>query len=172
MADELLEYYNRELTFIRRLAAEFAEAAPQDRRPAPAQPRRRAEDPHVERLIEAFAYLTARIRHKLDDEFPEITESLLDVLYPHYLAPIPSMAIVQFELDPEQVQLTDGLHDPAPHRAGDRADRGRAVPVPDLLPGDALADRGASRPSLAQAPFAGPEHAVLGGRGLGAPPGA
>src|SRR5262249_17693019 len=66
------------------------------------------EDPHVERLIEAFAYLTARVRHKLDDEFPEITESLLGVLYPHYQAPIPSMAIVQLELDPEQNELTAG----------------------------------------------------------------
>src|SRR5439155_1678832 len=55
-----------------------------------------SEDPHVERLIQAFAFLAARVHHKLDDEFPEITEALLNVLYPHYLAPIPSMSIVQF----------------------------------------------------------------------------
>lgn len=54
------------------------------------------EDPHVERMIEAFAFLTARIGLKLDDELPEITESFLNVLFPHYLSPIPSMAIAQF----------------------------------------------------------------------------
>jgi len=56
----------------------------------------KVEDPHVERIIEAFAFLTARIGLKLDDELPEITESFLSVLFPHYLAPIPSVAIAQF----------------------------------------------------------------------------
>jgi len=100
MVDELLPYYNRELSYIRRLAAEFAEAHPkiagrlrlsQDA----------IEDPHVARLIEAFSYLTARIRRKLDDDFPELTEALLNVLYPHYLAPVPSMAIVQMNCAPD-----------------------------------------------------------------------
>ena len=108
MGDELLVYYNRELTYIRRLAAKFAEAHPKIAERLRLSPDDASDDPHVERLIEAFAYLTARIRHKLDDEFPEITASLLDVLYPHYQAPIPSMAIVQLKLDPEQVQLTTG----------------------------------------------------------------
>ena len=56
----------------------------------------RVEDPHVARLIESAAFLNARIRHKLEYDFPELTDALLGVLYPHYLAPIPSMAIVQF----------------------------------------------------------------------------
>jgi len=68
----------------------------------------KCEDPHVERMIEAFAFLAGRIRLKIDDEFPEITESLLNVLYPHYLAPIPSMSIVQFALDRGQGKLTTG----------------------------------------------------------------
>ena len=108
MGDELLVYYNRELTYIRRFAAKFAEAHPKIAKRLRLSPDDASGDPHVERLIEAFAYLTARIRHKLDDEFPEITASLLDVLYPHYQAPIPSMAIVQLRLDPEQAQLTTG----------------------------------------------------------------
>ena len=168
MADELLEYYNRELTFIRQLAAEFAEAHPKIAERLRLSPDDAADDPHVERLIEAFAYLTARIRHKLDDEFPEITASLLDVLYPHYLAPIPSMAIVQFKLDPEQVQLTTGYTIPRAHGARDRADPGRAVPVPDVLPGHALADRaeaGQPRPGARsparQPPSLGEAAAVL-----------
>ena len=112
MTEELLPYYNRELSFIRRLAAQFAEEHPKIAGRLRLGPES-SEDPHVERLIEAFAYLTARIRHKLDDEFPEITESLLGVLYPHYQAPIPSMAIVQFELDPGQNELTTGHTVPA-----------------------------------------------------------
>ncbi len=95
MIDPLLPYYNRELTYIRKLAGEFAEAHPK------IAGRLRmtgdvVEDPHVSRLIEAFAFLNARVRHKIDDSFPELTDALLGVLYPHYLAPIPSMAIVQF----------------------------------------------------------------------------
>jgi type VI secretion system protein ImpG len=108
MSDELLPFYNRELTYIRRLAAQFAEANPK----IAGRLRMGAdvnEDPHVERLIEAFAYLTARVRHKIEDDFPEITESLLGVLYPHYQAPIPSLTIVQFELDPAQDELTAGV---------------------------------------------------------------
>ncbi len=100
MADELLPYYNRELTYIRKLAAEFGEAHPKIagrlRLSADA-----VEDPYVGRLIEGFAYLNARVRYKLDDDFPELTDALLGVLYPHYLAPIPSMAIIQFDCQPD-----------------------------------------------------------------------
>ena len=107
MSDELLPYYHRELAFIRRLGAEFAEAHPKIAGRLRLGPDA-AEDPHVERLIEAFAYLNARTRHKLDDDFPEITDALLSVLYPHYLAPIPSMAVVQCVLDRGQGDLTGG----------------------------------------------------------------
>ncbi len=107
MSDELLPYYDRELAFLRRLGAEFAEAHPKiaGRLRLSADT---AEDPHVERLIEASAFLNARIRHKLDDDFPELSDAMLGVLYPHYLAPIPSMAIVQFVLDRSQGELREG----------------------------------------------------------------
>jgi type VI secretion system protein ImpG len=100
MVDDLLPYYNRELNHIRRLAAEFAETHPK------VASRLRLtqdaiEDPHVARLIEAFAFLTARIRRKLDDDLPELTEALLNVLYPHYLSPVPSMAIMQMTCPPD-----------------------------------------------------------------------
>lgn len=107
MRDELLGYYERELTFLRQLGAEFADKYPKIAGRLLLEPDR-CEDPHVERMIEAFAFLAGRIRLKIDDEFPEITESFLNVLYPHYLAPIPSMSIVQFVLDPEQAKLTGG----------------------------------------------------------------
>ena len=107
MPDELLPYYQRELAFIRKLGAEFAEAHPKiaGRLRLGANV---AEDPHVARLMEGFAYLNARTRHKLEDDFPEITEALLGVLYPHYLAPIPSAAIVRFSLDMAQSELSAG----------------------------------------------------------------
>lgn len=107
MSDELLPYYHSELSFIRRLGAEFARAYPKLAERLQWKDDV-AADPHVERLIEAFAFLNARIRHKLDDDFPELASAMLDVLYPHYLVPVPSMAVVQFHLDPGQGQLTTG----------------------------------------------------------------
>lgn len=101
--DELLPHYNRELEFLRRQAGDFAAQFPKvaGRLRLSAET---AEDPHVERMIEAVALLNARIRLKLDDEFPEIVEAVLNALYPHYLAPIPSMGIVQMRPAPEMPQ--------------------------------------------------------------------
>ena len=110
MRDALETQYENELNFIRRMALEFARDRPKiaDRLYLDRETGESA-DPHVERMIEAFAFLTARIRLKLDDEFPEISDALLETLYPHYLAPVPSMSIVQFDLDPAQGQLTTGF---------------------------------------------------------------
>lgn len=105
MRDELLGYYERELIFLRQMGAEFAEKYPKIAGRLLLEPDK-CEDPHVERMIEAFALLAGRIHLKLDDELPEVTESFLNVLYPHYLAPIPSMSIVEFKLDPTQGKLT------------------------------------------------------------------
>ncbi len=103
MSDALLPYFNRELTAIRRLAGEFAAAHPKIAgrlRLAPDA----IDDPHVARLLEGAAFLAARVHHRLDDEFPELTDALLGVLYPHYLAPVPSSAIVQFQPQPDLPQ--------------------------------------------------------------------
>ncbi len=111
MSDALLPYYDRELNAIRRLAAEFAAAHPKIAgrlRLAPDS----VDDPHVARLLEGVAFLAARVQHRLDDEFPEITDALLGVLYPHYLAPVPSAAIVQLRPQADlavPVQLPAGL---------------------------------------------------------------
>jgi len=95
MADSFLQRYNDELAAIRRRAARFADAFPKiaGRLRVTGEV---ADDPHVERLIQSFAYSAARVRQKLDDEFPELTDGLLETLYPHYLAPLPSMSIVRF----------------------------------------------------------------------------
>ncbi|MGI8742115.1 MAG: type VI secretion system baseplate subunit TssF [Bryobacteraceae bacterium] len=107
MKSDLLPYYERELVFIRHLAADFASRYPERAASLGLRPDA-VEDPHVERLIEAFAMLTGRIQHKIDDDFPEITEAILGLLYPHYLRPIPPMSVVQFEMDPEQSKASSG----------------------------------------------------------------
>lgn len=113
MRDELLGYYERELVFLRQMGAEFAQKYPKIASRLLLESDR-CEDPHVERLIEAFAFLAGRVHLKVDDEFPEITESFLNILYPHYLAPIPSMSIVQFT--PKEGTLTTGY--PIPRGTG------------------------------------------------------
>jgi len=105
MRDELLGYYERELIFLRRMGAEFAEKYPKIAARLHLD-EEKIEDPHVERIIEAFAFLGGRIGLKLDDELPEITESFINLLYPHYLAPIPSMAIAQFSFGSVTDKLT------------------------------------------------------------------
>jgi type VI secretion system protein ImpG len=104
----LWTYYDRELRAIRRLARDFAQQYPQEANRLSLEGDR-STDPHVERMIEAFAYLTARVHLKIDDEFPELTDALLGVLYPHYLAPIPSMTMVQFDVGPGQADSPTGV---------------------------------------------------------------
>ena len=108
MRDDLLLYYERELSFLRQMGAEFAAKYPKIASRLVLEPDK-CEDPHVERMLEAFAFLAGRVHLKIDDEFPEITESLLSILYPHYLRPIPSMSIAQFHVDADQVTPETGL---------------------------------------------------------------
>lgn len=100
MSDALLPYFDRELQAIRKLAAEFAAAHPKiaGRLRLSADT---VDDPHVARLLDGVAFLAARVHHRLDDEFPEITDALLGVLYPHYLAPVPSAMVVHFACAPD-----------------------------------------------------------------------
>lgn len=112
MRDELLGYYERELSFLRQMGAEFAQKYPKVASRLLLEPDR-CEDPHVERMIEAVAFLASRVHLKIDDEFPELTESLLSVLYPHFLAPLPSASVVQFAMEAEHAQARMGQTIPA-----------------------------------------------------------
>ncbi len=96
------KYYQDELSYLRELGREFARANPE----AAHFLGEAGADPDVERLLEGFAFLTARIRQKLDDEIPELTHSLVDLFWPHYLRPIPAMTIVQFEALPQASRET------------------------------------------------------------------
>jgi type VI secretion system protein ImpG len=108
----LYPYYERELAFLRQSAREFARQYPATAGRLLLEPGRSA-DPHVERLLEGVALLAGRVRHKLDDEFPELTDAMLGVLYPHYLAPIPSCAVIEFTPDPARVNTPGGYTLPA-----------------------------------------------------------
>ncbi|MDU9394876.1 type VI secretion system baseplate subunit TssF [Pseudomonas sp. zfem002] len=98
-----LRYFDAEMRYLREAGKEFAEAFP-DRAAHLHLDKTGARDPFVERLFEGFAFLMGRLREKLDDDLPELTEGLVSLLWPHYLRTIPSLAIV--ELQPEPGKLT------------------------------------------------------------------
>ena len=86
-------YYQSELTALRQLGRRFAERSPA-LAPFLGQAGR---DPDVERLLEGFAFLTGRLRQKLDDELPELSHSLMQLLWPNYMRPLPAFSILQFD---------------------------------------------------------------------------
>ena len=105
--DRLLTYYQAELRDLRERGVEFA-----DRFPKIAARLQLAtdesRDPHVERLIEAFAFLTARLRMKLDGSYPDLAASLLEAIEPEALAPTPALSVARFDLDPARASQLDG----------------------------------------------------------------
>ena len=98
MDDLTLRYYEAEMRYLREAGKEFARAHP-DRAAMLNLDKPGARDPYVERLFEGFAFLMGRLREKLDDDLPELTEGLVSLLWPHYMRTIPSLAIVEFSPD-------------------------------------------------------------------------
>jgi len=98
MDPRLLRLYEGELGFVREAGVEFANEFPKIAARLNLTSFDIA-DPYVERLFEGFALLSARIQLKMEAEFPTFTQSLLQMVYPHYLAPTPSMAVVQVHPD-------------------------------------------------------------------------
>jgi type VI secretion system protein ImpG len=111
MDTRLLDYYNRELRYLRELGGEFAKEYPKVSQRLGLDSFECA-DPYVERLLEGFAFMAARVQLKIDSEFPRFTEHLLEMLCPHYLSPTPSMVVVQLRPDPAQGTLNDGFSVP------------------------------------------------------------
>jgi type VI secretion system protein ImpG len=107
MDPRLLRHYNRELQHLREMGREFAEQFP---RIAGRLGMNDLEvtDPYVERLLEGVSFLAARVQLKLDAEFPRFTQALLEMVYPHYLAPTPSMLVAQIVPDPGNPNLISG----------------------------------------------------------------
>lgn len=96
MDPRLLKLYNQELQHVREMGAEFARQFPKIAGRL-GMDGLAVSDPYVERLIEGFAFLTSRVQLKLDAEFPRFSNRLAEIVYPHFLAPTPSMAVTQFE---------------------------------------------------------------------------
>ena len=111
MNRNFLRLYNDELYHLRESAGEFAREFPKiaGRLALEKDPTEACADPFVERLLEGFAFLTARVQSKLEAEFPRFTQSILESVYPHYLCPTPSMAIVRMEVDPREAGTPEGF---------------------------------------------------------------
>lgn len=108
MDPRLLDYYNRELQFVREMGGEFAQQYPRIAARLGLDGIE-CSDPYVERLLEGFAFLAARVQLKLDARHPEFTQHLLEMVYPHFLSPIPSCAIAEFQPDFKEDALQSGV---------------------------------------------------------------
>ena len=107
MDPRLLRYYNLELQHLRETGAEFAQQFPKIAARLGMHGLEVA-DPYVERLLEGVGFLAARVQLKLDAEFPRFTQALLEIVYPHFLAPTPSMLVAQLKPDPNDPNLAGG----------------------------------------------------------------
>mgnify|MGYP003182659207 FL=1 len=108
MDDLTQRYYEAEMRYLREAGKEFAQAYP-DRAAMLNLDKPGARDPYVERLFEGFAFLMGRLREKLDDDLPELTEGLVSLLWPHYLRTIPSLSVVELTTDHQQMKQSDTL---------------------------------------------------------------
>ena len=108
MDDLTLRYYEAEMRYLREAGKEFARAHP-DRAAMLNLDKTGARDPYVERLFEGFAFLMGRLREKLDDDLPELTEGLVSLLWPHYMRTIPSLSVVAFTPDWRQLRKMEVL---------------------------------------------------------------
>src|SRR5690606_17853330 len=104
MDQRLLRYYNRELQHLREMGGEFAREFPKIAGRLGLDGFECA-DPYVERMLEGFAFLAARVQLKIDAEFPTFTHHLFESIFPHYLCPTPSMAVVQLNPSPGEGSL-------------------------------------------------------------------
>lgn len=108
MDTRLLHHYNTELDFMREMGSEFARHFPKVAGRLGMEGLECA-DPYVERMLEGFAFLTARVHLKIEEEYPKFCQHLLEIVYPDYLAPLPSMTVVQLQPDCGDTDLANGL---------------------------------------------------------------
>ena len=126
MDPRMLRYYGQELQYIREMGAEFAAQFPKVAARLALEATEVA-DPYVERLLEGFSFLSARVRLKLDAEFPRFTQHLLEMVYPHYFAPTPSMVIAQFVPTMTEGALASGFSVPRGTMLRGQIPRGEAT---------------------------------------------
>ena len=105
--EQMLGYYQQEMIYLRRAGAQFVE-----RYPKIAQNLNMSEmgstDPHVQRLLESFAFLTGRLQKEIDNRYIQFTNTLLGVLYPQFVTPFPAASVASFRLSPHLGEATAG----------------------------------------------------------------
>lgn len=106
MEDLTLRYFDAEMRYLREAAKEFAQTHP-DRAAMLDLDKAGKPDPYVERLFEGFAFSMGRLREKIDDDLPELTEGLVSMLWPHYMRTIPSLSIVAFSPDVAAMKMSE-----------------------------------------------------------------
>lgn len=156
MKKELIDYYQKELHYLERVGQAFSQKYPKisHRLQMTDQGGR---DPHVERLIQATALLNARIRAKLEDDYPELTQSVFDLIYPHYLKPIPSHSVICFESESD---MSAPVNIPRGSALDGRVSETKTCRFTTLYDVDVLPLR-LCQASLQSAPFAAPQIAQL-----------
>ena len=123
MDPRLLKLYNRELQYVREVGAEFATEFPKIAARLGLETFE-CSDPYVERLFEGFAFMAARVQLKVDAEFPNFTQALLEIIYPHYLSATPSMAVVEIKPDLSDETLAAGFDIPKDTRLRSQITKG------------------------------------------------
>ena len=110
--DPFLLYYHRELSYLRKAGPVFAAQHPKIARRLDLSGTE-TPDPHTERLLESFAFMTARLSQEIDDRLPQLSSALLEVLYPHLITPLPAVMICQFKPASGKGKITKGFKIPA-----------------------------------------------------------
>lgn len=106
MEDLTLRYFDTEMRYLRDAAQEFARLHPEEARYMGLSLNGKMDE-SVERLFQGFAFLMGGVRQKLDDDFPELTEGVISLLWPHYLRPLPSMCVVEIAPEPDALKHSD-----------------------------------------------------------------
>lgn len=127
MHPRLLDYYNRELAHLREMGGEFAQEFPKVAARLGMEGLE-VSDPYVERMMEGFAFVAARVQLKLDAEFPRFTQHLLEMVYPHFLAPTPSFGIVALKPNWSESALVQGVTIPRGSSLRSVVPRGQQTP--------------------------------------------
>ena len=127
MNPKFLRYYSQELQHLREVGGEFANEFPKIAGRLGLEGFECA-DPYVERLLEGFSFLAARVQMKIDAEFPRFTQHLSELVYPQFLSPIPSMAVVQLNPDLSNPSLATGFVVPRQSVLRSVAGKGDATP--------------------------------------------
>lgn len=136
--EQMLDYYQQEMIYLRRMGHRFAERYPKIAESLNLSPAG-STDPHVQRLLESFAFLTGRLQKEVDNRYLQFTTNLLGILYPQFVTPFPSATVASFRLSPHLGKATAGYKVPRGTVLFKEAQEKKNLPFSNLLPRGALA---------------------------------